>query len=89
MTGEASGSVYCEPAAPASEEIEVRRSRFIAGVRRVVSPEEARAGVREERERHPGARHVVFAFLVGPLSSETAGLSDDGEPKGTAGRPVF
>jgi uncharacterized YigZ family protein len=97
MTAETSGAaspgagcpVYCEPSSPASAEIEVRRSRFIAGVRRVSSAEEARACVREERERHPGARHVVFAFLVGPESSETAGQSDDGEPKGTGGRPVL
>jgi uncharacterized YigZ family protein len=80
---------YSEPCRTASAEIEIHRSRFIGTVRKVLSPQEARDAVKEERGLHPGARHVVFAFIVGSAASETAGLSDDGEPKGTAGRPVM
>lgn len=78
-----------EPCAEISAEIEVHRSRFIGTLRKVLSPQEARAAVLAERELYPDARHLVFAFLVGPPASETAGMSDDGEPKGTAGRPVL
>ena len=80
---------YSEPLEQASAEIEVQRSRFIGTVRKVLSPADVKQIVREERERHPGACHVVSAFIIGSPSSETAGLSDDGEPKGTAGRPVL
>ena len=89
MSAQQASQSYFEPAAASSAEIEVHKSRFIATVRKAVSAEEARLLVREERGLHPGARHVVFAFLTGPPSAETAGLSDDGEPKGTAGRPVL
>jgi len=58
-------------------------------VRRIQSPQEAKEWVSKERETHPGARHVVHAFLIGPPNSEVAGMHDDGEPKGTAGRPVL
>jgi uncharacterized YigZ family protein len=78
-----------EPRAECSAEIEIRKSRFIGTLRKVCSPGDAREAVRAERELHPGARHVVFAFLVGLPASETAGMSDDGEPKGTAARPVM
>jgi uncharacterized YigZ family protein len=78
-----------EPGGRVSAEIEIHKSRFIGTLRKVLSPREAREAVKEERALHPDARHVVFAFLVGPPASENAGMSDDGEPKGTAGRPVM
>jgi uncharacterized YigZ family protein len=78
-----------EPAEQVRAEIEIRKSRFIGTLRKVHSSREAREAVRAERSLHPDARHIVFAFIVGPPASETAGMSDDGEPKGTAGRPVM
>ena len=83
------GRLLSEPAGTARAELEIKKSRFIGTARRVASPEEAKEAVRGEREANPGARHVVFAFLLGDEKSETSGLSDDGEPKGTAGRPVM
>jgi uncharacterized YigZ family protein len=80
---------YFEPHGPVCAETEIHRSRFIATVRKVLSASGAREAVKEERIAHPGARHVVFAFIIGGPSSETAGMSDGGEPKGTAGRPVM
>jgi uncharacterized YigZ family protein len=80
---------YFEPCETVSAETEVHRSRFIATVRKVLSAREAREAVKEERRLHPDARHVAFAFIIGGASSETAGMSDDGEPRGTAGRPVM
>jgi len=81
--------VITEPSSDGRAEIEIKKSRFIGTVRRVKGTEEAKALIREERASHPDARHVVFAFLIGGPRSEIAGMSDDGEPKGTAGRPVL
>lgn len=85
----AGGKSFREPAGEGCAELEVKKSRFIGRARRIQSPQEARNWVSKEREAHPGARHVVHAFLVGPPNSEVAGMHDDGEPKGTAGRPVL
>jgi uncharacterized YigZ family protein len=81
--------VFFGPASEARAEIEVKKSRFIGTVRLARTVEEARDLVRWEKALHPDARHVVYAFLLGGPKSETAGMSDDGEPKGTAGRPVL
>jgi uncharacterized YigZ family protein len=81
--------VFFEPSLENHAEIEIKKSRFIGTVRRARTAEEARDLVRGERALHPDARHVVYAFLIGGPKSETAGMSDDGEPKGTAGRPVL
>ncbi len=72
-----------------SAEIEIRKSRFLGEARGVATPEEARSLVLGKRREHPSARHVVWAFMVGDRSSETSGMSDDGEPHGTAGKPVL
>ncbi len=74
----------------ASAEIEVKRSRFIATVSRTSSEEEARLAIDLERERFPDARHHCSAYIiceghVNPLLRS----SDDGEPSGTAGRPIL
>lgn len=64
-----------------------RKSRFIGNVFTVYSEKEAREMIAMVRELHDGANHVVYAYDV---SSENATrFSDDGEPKGTAGMPVY
>ncbi|MBP5270186.1 MAG: YigZ family protein [Clostridia bacterium] len=64
-----------------------RRSEFI-GYAAPVSGEEAAASfVSGVRGRHPGARHVVFAYSV--RNGAVKKYSDDGEPQGSAGRPVL
>lgn len=71
-------------------EIEVDRSRFIATVQEVVSPEAAQAFVAELKAEFPDANHNCWAYLVGPPgSSDRIGLSDDGEPHGVAGKPML
>ncbi|MCX7788578.1 MAG: YigZ family protein [Spirochaetes bacterium] len=70
-------------------ELVIKKSRFLGTARRIGSPQEAKDWVSKERETHPGAKHVVHAFLIGPPNSEVVGMHDDGEPKGTAGRPVL
>lgn len=78
------------PDAPHCSETTVRRSRFLAQCARASSPAAARAFVEAIRQRHPDATHNCWAFVAGP-PGDTAriGSSDDGEPHGTAGRPML
>ncbi len=62
---------------------EIKRSRFIATALPVASPEEALA--RLEMTRDPEANHNCFAYRIG----DQYRFSDDGEPGGTAGRPIL
>lgn len=73
-----------------SAETVVKRSRFIATAARVRSPEEAKAFIDSIRREHASATHNCWAFCAGP-AGDTAqvGASDDGEPQGTAGRPML
>lgn len=66
-------------------EIEVKRSRFICYLHRVDEESEAREFIKSIRKMHPQARHVCSAFVIGDLKRS----SDDGEPSGTAGRPIL
>jgi len=65
-----------------------KKSRFIGESRYVQSIEEVRFHVKRLRRVHPYARHIVWAFVVGNDRNQQ-GLSDDGEPHGTAGRPIM
>ncbi|MFO0563484.1 MAG: YigZ family protein [Polyangiales bacterium] len=81
---------YRVPARALRVEHEVQRSRFITTVARASTADEARAMIEQQRAEFEGASHTCWAFLVGPPGSTTTiGLSDDGEPHGTAGRPIF
>ena len=72
------------------EEETVKRSRFIVTVGRAASPEAAHAFIEKIREEHSQATHNCWAFNAGePGSTAQVGASDDGEPKGTAGRPML
>lgn len=68
----------------------IKRSRFIATFAHTPSIEDAKAFIDEIRSEHAHATHNCWAFNAG-LAGETArvGASDDGEPKGTAGRPML
>ena len=70
---------------PVTAEVEVRRSRFIALATPVADRDAALAEVARLRTEHPGANHLCWALLAGGHS----GMSDDGEPSGTAGRPIL
>ena len=72
-------------AAPAHHELVIKKSRFIACVGPVTGREQAQARVAELKARHPDARHVCWALLAGGQSA----ANDDGEPGGTAGRPML
>ena len=73
------------PAETACAEIEVRKSRFIACAFYCDSFDALKKAIADTRALHPGARHVVHAAIIGTQFS----VSDDREPKNTAGRPVL
>ena len=63
----------------------IKGSRFIAWVARAKSVEEANAFLEEARARYPDASHHTWAYRIG----DAVRFSDDGEPGGTAGRPML
>ena len=66
----------------------VKHSRFIAELLPCASQSDARELLKSQKAKYSDASHVVYAFVVGP-SAEIRGMSDDGEPSGTAARPVL
>ena len=77
------------PLAPVQSESSVQRSRFLALLFPCTGPTLARELLRDLKTTHKDADHVVHAFICGTVESQTHGCSDDGEPSGTAGRPVL
>jgi uncharacterized YigZ family protein len=80
---------YPVPASPIDCEIVINKSRFIAWLRPVTRRAEAMAIVDEARRRYPDATHHCYAYLLGSPASAQAAMNDDGEPSGTAGKPIF
>ncbi|WP_244827659.1 YigZ family protein [Caballeronia sp. TF1N1] len=72
-------------ASAVSAEIDIRKSRFIALAIPVANRDAAMRELERLRAEHPSATHVCWALLAGGQS----GMSDDGEPSGTAGRPIL
>ncbi|MET0519992.1 MAG: YigZ family protein [Burkholderiaceae bacterium] len=66
-------------------ELIIKKSRFLGRVEPCADRAQALATVAELRERHPGAVHVCWALMAGGQSA----AHDDGEPGGTAGRPML
>ncbi|HEY0827209.1 MAG TPA: YigZ family protein [Bacilli bacterium] len=69
-------------------EIVVKKSRFIGYAKQVVSEEQAVQFIEQVKKEHSGATHNCSAYLVGERD-EFQKQSDDGEPSGTAGRPIM
>lgn len=69
-------------------EYEEKKSRFIATVRKCESEEEAAAFIEEMKKKYWDARHNCSAYVLGGRGELTR-CSDDGEPSGTAGRPML
>lgn len=81
---------YPIPRARARAEVVIERSRFICTLAHAETPEAAHAFVREIAGEFDDATHNCWAFVAGPPgSSARIGMSDDGEPHGTAGRPML
>lgn len=69
-------------------EVVVKGSRFLAEAIPCQKQDEARSILKAQKEKYADATHVVHAFMLGK-AGEVMGMSDDGEPSGTAGRPVL
>lgn len=72
-------------ARPVGHELVIKKSRFIAAVAPCADRAQAQMEVARLRTSHPGAAHVCWALLAGGQSAAV----DDGEPSGTAGRPML
>ncbi len=82
-------AAYPVPACEVQREIVVVNSRFIAALAPAATVEDARAFIARIRREFPDATHHVPAYIVGGGASAVAHASDDGEPAGSAGRPVL
>ena len=82
---------YDIPAEPLSvSEETIKKSRFITLLAHTPGVEAARAFVQQIKAEHPAARHHCWAYVAGPPDdSQQLGFSDDGEPSGTAGKPML
>ncbi len=69
-------------------EIEEKKSRFIANVSPVGTEEEALAFIEAMKKKYWDARHNCYAYVLGERG-ELVRFSDDGEPSGTAGKPIL
>lgn len=75
---------------PVSARLEIKKSEFIAYAYPVMSREQAMFHVEQLRDQYPDARHWCWAYIIGdPNNTTSAGFDDDGEPNGTAGRPIL
>ncbi|AFU20157.1 YigZ family protein [Actinobacillus suis] len=81
---------YFIPQQPVIFEEEIKKSRFITYLRHTEGMEQAKAFWAEMKMLHPQARHWCWATVAGmPNDSQQYGFSDDGEPSGTAGKPML
>jgi uncharacterized YigZ family protein len=80
---------YPIPAGESEVELQFRNSRFIGRAGHTPTVESARQFIQKIKDEHPGCSHAVYAFAVGYGATVTHGMSDAGEPSGTAGRPTL
>jgi uncharacterized YigZ family protein len=81
---------YLIPAQAIEVETEIKRSRFVAHIAHSHDSDMAFEIIAQEKARQPDARHHCWAFIAcPPLSASAIRFSDDGEPSGTAGKPIL
>jgi len=81
---------YPIPTQQSHAEIEIKKSRFIAYAKGIQNREEGMTWIKELKKEYPDARHHCWAYLLGnPNCATNAGMGDDGEPSGTAGKPIL
>lgn len=80
--------MYKTVVSPCSSRFTEKMSRFLAFVHPVQTVEQARAIVKEYQNRYHDARHVCWAYMIGPDRALWQ-VNDNGEPSGTAGRPIL
>lgn len=85
---------YSMPAArvdePYTKTLEIKKSRFIGWCAGIDGIDDANRLIALARQRHPDASHHCSAWIAGPPGDDQSiGFADDGEPGGTAGRPMY
>lgn len=81
---------YATLSAPCQAVYEIKKSEFLAFAYPISHKDEVMFHVEQLRERYPDARHHCVAYILGdPHNTTHAGFDDDGEPNGTAGRPIL
>lgn len=84
------GTSYPVPKRTVWAEQEIKRSRFISAVGRAEDRRAAKSFIDEVRKAYPDANHHCWAYIAGnPAGSVDMGAGDDGEPAGTAGKPIL
>lgn len=79
---------YKEPASESVVEVKINKSRFLGHVRICKSEDEVRMKIKELSDLHKQATHNCWAYRIGEESYREY-FSDDGEPAGTAGKPIL
>lgn len=81
---------YQIPRAMQRTETEVKRSRFITSIQSTSNREQSREFIKQIQHEFADANHNCWACVIGaPGSTLEAGMSDDGEPRGAAGKPML
>lgn len=81
---------YQTPKSAITARLEIKKSAFITYAYPIHSREEAMFHVEQLRDKYPDANHHCSAYIIGdPDNTTSAGFDDDGEPNGTAGRPIL
>lgn len=81
---------YLIPKSAVVFEEEIKKSRFITYLQHTKGLDQARVFWAEVKRNHPNARHHCWAAVAAqPTDSQELGFSDDGEPAGTAGKPML
>ncbi|OJF70590.1 YigZ family protein [Alteromonas sp. V450] len=82
--------VYPVPANQVETLYEIKKSKFIACAGFANSRESAMALLESVKQQYPDARHHCWAYIFGnPNAPSSAAMADDGEPSGTAGKPIL
>ncbi|QJR82743.1 YigZ family protein [Alteromonas pelagimontana] len=81
---------YPIPAQRNEVRLEIKKSKFFASAGFADTREAAMAMLDDLQHQYPDARHHCWAYILGnPESPASAAMSDDGEPSGTAGKPIL
>jgi uncharacterized YigZ family protein len=82
-------SSYLVPADTTFYQQEIKRSKFLTWIAPIDSPECAKQWIQARRDEYPDARHICWAYIAGSPNTSLKSMSDDGEPNGTAGKPML
>ena len=80
---------YPIPTSTVTSEQTIKKSRFIGHLGHGISPTHILSELDQIRQAHPKANHVCWAYIAGPPNTTEMGMSDDREPRGTAGKPML